>query len=315
LQRQGATGRVVYGVNELAMGIGVVDMIHRDGLKLMVKNGTVEKSNAAITLLRGLCRLMIADTGAADAADDDGARPVSNVTNINYQTRPYDSETRVADFSNGDPPRILGVVQKACQGTDIPSLSALLPWDWTHDKTPKQIEEMVYSRPNQQFMGRACRKYDGPPQKEEYKYIVPGIQVEDDAGFVSAASSDEARVMLIEHLKTLSGAQFGVYCTFSAFNKDTMGDTGVTFHLVTRKPSTSRKDPSRTQAHQAGTPVDDRRVFDISSEEIEEIRRHIYVREHPSCRDRGLQLYRQALRAALAQEEDGEPGEDALTDP
>jgi len=217
----------------------------------------------------------------------------------------------VDSFRDSDGPGILGVVQKACQGTDIPPLSALLPWDRMFDKPPKEIERIVYSRANQQFMGRACRKFDGPPEKVEYKYIVPGIEVEDDEPFVSTADWNEGRALFIEHLKQLTGEQFGVYCTGSAFVKDTMGDPGVTFHLVRRRPPRREGGPSSPQAQQPGELVDDRRRYDISSEEVEEIRRHIFLREHPNCRERGLALYRQTLHMALAEEVQGEEAEDS----
>jgi hypothetical protein len=256
--------RTVYPTEDLATSIGVMDfMCHAPKKKMLVKNSETAMSDTTMALLEAVRRAM------------PDLRDLSAPGQIHYRVNPAkEREDRLGRFKNADQ-GILCVVGMMCQGTDIPSINAVMPWDVPIDKPLRVLEKYVYSRSHVQFVGRPCRVDKDNPDKTHWYYCLPGIELELDL------DEDLTKERLKDLLKGLNGIQFGIYSAYSVFNKEHSNDGNVTFYVPAPKSvSDSRsKGNNEKPRKQCGQLINKYLTIELSSEDIENVRKCIEARE------------------------------------
>ena len=253
--------RTVYSVGDLTTAIGAFDFMREEPKKkMLVKNSTTDMSDATVGLLTAVAKHVVPDLPPPEQ--------------IHYKVNPASERRDRLNRFAGLPEGVLGVVGMVTQGTDIPSLNVLLNWEAPISKPARVIETYVYSRAHVQLVGRPCRKDPKNPEKTCWYYCLPGVELETE----EVASKEQ----LVELLKTMASKDFGVYSTYSVFNKEHSNDGGVTFFVPAKRGMGGvgrGGDGGGSKQLQSGQAINEALTIELEAKDIEDIRACIEARE------------------------------------
>ena len=258
--------RIVYSVGDLTTVIGASDFMREEPKKkMLVKNSTTDMSDTTVRLLTAVLKHVIPNLPPPEQ--------------IHYKVNPASERRDRLNRFSGLTEGVLGVVGMVTQGTDIPPLNVLLNWEAPIGTPAKVIETYVYSRAHVQLVGRPCRKDPKNADKTCWYYCLPGVELEEE----EIASKEH----LVELLKTMASKAFGVYSTYSVFNKEHSNDGGVTFLVPAKRGlGGGGGDSGGSKQLQSGQVINEALTIELEAGDIENIRACIEAREAASFEDK-----------------------------